>query len=539
VDYAWDGANQLVSVTDNRAGGVTTSAYTATGRPRSVVQPSGVDASFGYDVRDHVTSLAWQRGAEPAFGSWNYGVNLRGQRTAVTDVTGRHVAYGYDAVSRLVSETITDDPRGAVGNGAINYSLDATGNRLSRISSLAAVSSTTSSYDANDQLDGDAYDANGNTTSGNGHTYAYDFENRLVSKDGGAVTIVYDGDGNRAAKTVGGASTKYLVDELNPTGYVQVLEEVSGNAVQIAYSYGTSVVSQRRVADGGAVSFYGYDAHGHVAFLTDAIGNVTDTYDYDAFGNLVATTGTTSNTRLFAGEELDRDVGLVNMRARYYDPDRGRFLSADPLLGASGTEKGPTNRFSYADSDPVNRRDPLGFLATEYGAHVQKNATWAAPAVKVQLAPVAVRTEIGLLTKYRIIGVAGGALSILGTALYCTFGTESSHIPLEAEAEGDCKDELQSCATKHPDKKICGSLPVWYRYNSPQEALGSYKEQSGVKNLGLGKPRPPTGGPCPGQGLHYRVTGPGGDWGSIVCCPCCTDFPDGPQVTPEKCGILP
>jgi hypothetical protein len=43
----------------------------------------------------------------------------------------------------------------------------------------------------------------------------------------GAVTIVYDGDGNRVAKTVGGVTTQYLVDDLNPTGYAQVVEESS------------------------------------------------------------------------------------------------------------------------------------------------------------------------------------------------------------------------------------------------------------------------------------------------------------------------
>ncbi len=40
--------------------------------------------------------------------------------------------------------------------------------------------------------------------------------------------MVYDGDGNRVAKTVNGVTTHYLVDDLNPTGYPQVVEELSG-----------------------------------------------------------------------------------------------------------------------------------------------------------------------------------------------------------------------------------------------------------------------------------------------------------------------
>jgi len=66
------------------------------------------------------------------------------------------------------------------------------------------------SYNANDQLSTDNYDANGNTVSSSGISDSYDFENHLTQK--GTVTMVYDGDGNRVAETVGGVTTQYLVD---------------------------------------------------------------------------------------------------------------------------------------------------------------------------------------------------------------------------------------------------------------------------------------------------------------------------------------
>ena len=56
--------------------------------------------------------------------------------------------------------------------------------------------------------------------------------------NGGAVTIVYDGDGNLAAKTVNGVTTRYLVNDKNPTGYAQVVEEVVSGSVQRTYTYG-------------------------------------------------------------------------------------------------------------------------------------------------------------------------------------------------------------------------------------------------------------------------------------------------------------
>jgi YD repeat-containing protein len=70
-------------------------------------------------------------------------------------------------------------------------------------------------------MGGESYDANGNVTSTGSKNFIYDSDNRLKSMNGGAVTLLYDGDGNRVAKTVNGVTTRYLVDELNSTGYGQ------------------------------------------------------------------------------------------------------------------------------------------------------------------------------------------------------------------------------------------------------------------------------------------------------------------------------
>jgi RHS repeat-associated protein len=110
-----------------------------------------------------------------------------------------------------------------------------------------------------------------------------------------------------------------------------VLEETVAGQVQTQYTYGMLLISQRRVSTGGAVNYYGYDAHGDVVFMTDALGSVTDEYRYDAYGNLMFRSGSTPNTRLYQGEELDPDLGLLFLRARYYSANSGRFLSSDPF----------------------------------------------------------------------------------------------------------------------------------------------------------------------------------------------------------------
>ena len=48
--------------------------------------------------------------------------------------------------------------------------------------------------------------------------------------------MLYDGDGNRAAKSANGVVTRYLVDDLNPTGYAQVVDELTGGAATRTYT---------------------------------------------------------------------------------------------------------------------------------------------------------------------------------------------------------------------------------------------------------------------------------------------------------------
>jgi hypothetical protein len=146
----------------------------------------------------------------------------------------------------VLAENIAGDPS-AVNNGTVTYSRDAVGNRLARTSTLAAIQPSTSTYDANDRPASDTYDANGNTKTSNGVTFGYNFENRLTALSGVAATFIYDGDGNRVAKTSGGVTARYLVDEVSPTGYAQVIEEVVGGSVQHTYTFGNSLISQKQL----------------------------------------------------------------------------------------------------------------------------------------------------------------------------------------------------------------------------------------------------------------------------------------------------
>lgn len=381
VNYTYDNVYRLEKVIDNRlAAGTTTYTYDVAGNLKSDLRPNGVRADYTYDTLNRLTNLGVTReGAAQA--SYAYTLDRTGRRLSVTEGSGRTVNYTYDAVYRLTREAVSGSQNSA-SNGTIDYTYDPVGNRLSRTSSLEKVLSATSAYDANDRLLSDSYDANGNTTSADGRTYVYDFENRVKSANDGAVRITYDGDGNLAAKTVGGVTTRYLVDDLNPTGYSQVVEEIVNGQVHQQYTYGHTILSQRRRVGGDwVVSFHSLDGHGSVRQLTDQVGIITDTYTYDAFGKLILRTGTTPNPYLYAGERFDEDLGLYHLRARYYNADRGRFVSTDPYPGETD-DPSSLHKYLYANADPVNFIDPSGLSATEEGIF-SKLAARIAPAAYI------------------------------------------------------------------------------------------------------------------------------------------------------------
>jgi RHS repeat-associated protein len=295
-----------------------------------------------------------------AISNYSYTLGAAGNRLSVSELSGRTVNYSYDDLYRLTSETISG---ASSQNGTISYQYDPVGNRLQRNSTVPAIPATgLLNYDANDRSSTDPYDNNGNLLNSGVGSNLYDFENHLVQS--GGVSIVYDGDGNRVSESIAGTATNFLVADLNPTRYAQVLDELQNGTVRRTYTYGLERINERQSLNGTlTTSFYGYDGHGSVRFLTNTAGTVTDTYDYDAFGNLLRSTGSTPNNYLYAGEQFDPALNLYYNRARYLDVRAGRFLGRD-IDRHNIFDPISLHTYLYANGDPVNRRDPSGNAAT-------------------------------------------------------------------------------------------------------------------------------------------------------------------------------
>lgn len=231
---------------------------------------------------------------------------------------------------------------------------------------------TTYTYNALNQLvkENDAvykYDDAGNlistTSSGKSAAYTYNAENKLIRatvQEGNNVSVEeyeYDYAGNRTVKKSENDYTYYLNDV---SGILtQVLAELDSNGNEkCCYTRGIEIISQER---SGNISYYLTDGHGSVRQLTDSTGAVTDTYVYDAWGNLIESTGTTENSYLYCGEQLDSTTGLYYLRARYMNPATGTFISMDMYQG-SIFDPTSLHKYLYANANPVINCDPTGYF---------------------------------------------------------------------------------------------------------------------------------------------------------------------------------
>ena len=62
---------------------------------------------------------------------------------------------------------------------------------------------------------------------------------------------------------------------------------------------------------------------------------------------------------------MAKNTGLEYLRARYYNPNRGRFFQEDSYLG-NITDPLMLNRYAYTKNSPLNYVDPSGQYVAIY-----------------------------------------------------------------------------------------------------------------------------------------------------------------------------
>jgi RHS repeat-associated protein len=139
-----------------------------------------------------------------------------------------------------------------------------------------------------------------------------------------------------------------------------LIEEIQSGSVTAAYLSGAGGLVKNLVSG----NYYYQDASGSTSHLGSGSGQLLEWYRYDlqgtpVFYNALNTQLSTSNysTRhLFTGQQWMSELGLYDLRNRFYSPDLGRFLQPDPI----GFKGDPSNIYRYCGNNPVNRSDPSG-----------------------------------------------------------------------------------------------------------------------------------------------------------------------------------
>ena len=395
LSYEYDGSSRLISVKDSEGNRAVSYAYDTEGSLSERQAANGLKTTYGYDYQNRLTSMTNETG-KGVVSKYSSTYLKNGQKaeevSTVMDKKGKSTkktaAYTYDMLGRITRETKT-------GREDISYTYDANNNRKQM---TIGNKTTAYQYNKNDELlrtdtlhtdteknDVVIYknDKNGNqlatvnrseipaeakdtsyidvdVTLGDNqlndnvvnHYNALNQLTETLTKNY-KVSFTYDAEGLRTGKTVNGEKTIYVWD-----GDQVVMELSKGGAVQKRYIRGNDLVYADK-GENTEKTYYVTDMHGNVVQLLDESGNVTKTYEYDSFGNEVKPEKKDENPYRYCGEYYDKETKEVYLRARYYEPSVGRFITRDTYTGESD-EPLSLHLYTYCENDGVNAWDPSG-----------------------------------------------------------------------------------------------------------------------------------------------------------------------------------
>jgi RHS repeat-associated protein len=349
VNYSYSPGGRLTSVTD-WASRTSTYTYQASGLVSTLTYPNAMVASYSYDVAQRLTQLTYRRGSVMA--SESYTLDSEGNRTGVDGFFGTTPevvgTLRYDGLERL-----TSFERHFVASGASvsneTFTLDPASNITSRTGPTAS-----NSYDSANRMTSDGtrfftWDGADRLRARGADTFSYDALGRMSGSivAGTTRSYAYDGDGLLRSRTQGSATTNFLYDpSVAPAPLL-----VAGTD-RVVYGLGPLY----RVHANASYDTFVRDGLGSVRVEVSGTGAITNAFDYTAYGALNAST---SPPLLGFAAELTDPSGLIYLRARWYDPAVGRFISSDPFSGMASRPI-TLNKYGYADASPATLADPSG-----------------------------------------------------------------------------------------------------------------------------------------------------------------------------------
>lgn len=367
VTRGYDDAGRLASVQD-WLGNTTSFVYDPNSNVITESLPSTTQVvdTFTFDAADRLMSISDAQGSNSVF-SASYGRDNANQLTSDSSATSTIGSYAYNALNQVCyagssNQTACSSPP----TGSTPYSYDAGDNLTQNGAAQQAFNGAdevcwtgaTAGSCASPPPGATTYtyDPRGNRTSatpaaGGAVTLSYDQGNRLTGY-GTSATYTYNADGLRMSKTVSGATSQFVWDAA--AAVPLVLKDGT-----TAYIYGPAGQPLEQIS-GSTVLWLHHDQLGSTRLVTDTSGATQATYTYEPYGKLIASTGPANTALRFAAQYQDAESGLSYMRARYYDPLTGQFISVDPV-GAQTREP-----YGYVYGNPLNATDPTGLACLQF-----------------------------------------------------------------------------------------------------------------------------------------------------------------------------
>lgn len=392
LKYEFDVNNNVSKVTEkiNGADYITSYTYDKDNKPLTVTYGTNSKTN-SYDTLGRLQSILLKTGAAQYSTRFTYEPGANGSTTTkvqTIDNNGGAISYTYEANGNIetikqngnqvkyyyneLNEVTREDNQ--VLNKTVVYAYDVGGNIVSRTEypyTTGALGTATKVYsyiygDTNwkDKLtsyDGRAigYDALGNVTSYNGVTYSWGMGRQLagLSAPGYNVSFKYNDIGIRTEKTYNGVTTKYTLE-----GDKVIYETDGTDRIHYTYDSEGNLVSMNL---NDVEYYYIRNSQGDIIGLLDRNGAQVVSYTYETYGKNVNITGTLGSTvgvknpYRYRGYRLDSETGLYYLNSRYYNPNWGRYISADTYGGQAGKLLSH-NVFAYCANNPVMNSDPSG-----------------------------------------------------------------------------------------------------------------------------------------------------------------------------------
>ncbi|TVX92191.1 RHS repeat-associated core domain-containing protein [Paenibacillus agilis] len=398
VQYSYDTEGRPVTMTDHR--GTTSYEYQArSGFLTSIQYPDGVKLTNNYDMNKKTGYEFAAPGVKVKVDGTYNNVNQLKQLNIMSsgNQLAKTISYDYLANGQFAKQTygnafVTDylyedtklkqlkHTKGGVAQNTFQYGYDLVGNITQRnennyntnfsytpLNQIQTSSEFNETYSYDERYNRETLDSSRELPDKDAQ-YEYDKKNRLtkVTGDHNPVTYSYTGEGLLYERVENNVKNRYYYDANKLLLAEAVVGEDGKAKIKYVYLYDLNgKLIGRQDAATSQLQYYQLNGHGDVVAIVDEAGKKLNEYRYDIWGLPLEERETVPNILKYSGEYWDKTTGLQYLRARWYDPSIGRFISEDTYEGELGNPLS-LNLYTYVANNPLLYIDPSGHRYKSY-----------------------------------------------------------------------------------------------------------------------------------------------------------------------------